>query len=256
MIHGCASLSSQDGFNASVVPLGGLSGAAVFTVLKLSVQEWSTQMAFAKACVAPIAQSLVHADDKVLRRKDSTSTRVQVVKATWVRLACATTPRSSPPVAALHWPTGGFLSAAIGFYLTVGKIVFGAVVHWVVLFEAGQMWVRSLRHRAGKWGPPVRHWELLGSWCPCTACCHASPAAWLLFLQVQPSCGVLRVVKGAEEGGRGCLNNGVQSGQHRLLRRESGCSSVSYGFFLGHWRRGNLGLIATLPVQHLQPRCL
>ena len=30
MIHGCASLSSQDGFNASVVPLGGLSGAAVF----------------------------------------------------------------------------------------------------------------------------------------------------------------------------------------------------------------------------------
>ena len=76
----CKFQTTQDGVNACVVPSGGFSSAAGFSVLELVVQKGSTQTASTGSRPRAIAKSLLHVGDVVEWRKDTPSARVQVIK--------------------------------------------------------------------------------------------------------------------------------------------------------------------------------
>ena len=60
-------------------PSGGFRGTAGFSVLQLRVQECDTQAASTFSSVAPVAQSLLRIDNKILWCQDTLRTYVQVI---------------------------------------------------------------------------------------------------------------------------------------------------------------------------------
>ena len=57
--------------NACVVPSGGFSGTAGFSVLELEVQRGSTRTALTESRPRPVAESLLHIGDIVEWREDT-----------------------------------------------------------------------------------------------------------------------------------------------------------------------------------------
>ena len=84
---------------------------------------------------------------------------------------------------------------------------------------------------------------------PCFACCLAAFFAGTAELWCSQS----------RQGRRGRWQRLPQQwrpiGPTQVVKTGVGLQLRFVWFFLRHWRRGNLGLIATLSVQHLQPRC-
>ena len=87
--------SSQDGVNASVSLSRDLSTAAGFTMLEMKVQELSTLTALTEACVGPVAESLLHVGDVVVRCEDAARTRVYYASSVAIGF-CQTTGRAAP----------------------------------------------------------------------------------------------------------------------------------------------------------------
>ena len=68
--------STKDGVDARILSPSGFDDAAEFSVLKLGVQESSTQTALATARPSSVAKSLPHIGDVVMWRKDTLCARV------------------------------------------------------------------------------------------------------------------------------------------------------------------------------------
>ena len=71
--------STQDGVDACVLSSITFGGAASFSVFELGDQERSTQRALAEASPRSVAKSFLHVGDVIVRRQDTSRTRVQVV---------------------------------------------------------------------------------------------------------------------------------------------------------------------------------
>ena len=91
----CECQSAHHSVNACVVSSRSFGGAAGFFVFQLWVQEGAAQAALAESCPCHVSKSFLHMGDVVMRRQDTSRTRVQVVKPTCGSHASGTSLRFS-----------------------------------------------------------------------------------------------------------------------------------------------------------------
>ena len=76
----CELLSTRDGVNIRRVSSCGFGGAASLSLFQLWVQEGTTQTILTKALPGSVAKSFLHKGDVIVRRQDTSRTRIQVVE--------------------------------------------------------------------------------------------------------------------------------------------------------------------------------